>query len=209
MSWGARQSACAGLSALSALTFAACGGSSSSSSSASSSTTSASAPVQVAHPKTPIPRPLGVGRDQIRASRTEPVRARPPQAGTDDDEVSSTGRKIQNPCTLLSQTEVQTALHQQVGKPVEAPQGPTCIYAPQNTGRQITVAVESLPFSKIKPQAQLQDRISLTVAGHSAYCGTSGGQRLIIPLGENRYLTVAAPCPIAASLAAKAIGRIA
>jgi hypothetical protein len=201
-----RQSASSSLAVLAALSIAACGGASSSS---SSTTQLASTPVQVAHPKTPIPRPLGVGRDQIRASRTAPVKARPPQAGTDDDEINSTGRKTQNPCTLLSRADVQAVVHQQVGQPVEAPQGPTCIYTPQHAKRQITVAVESLPFSEVKPQTQLQDRISLTIAGHSAFCGTSGGQRLIIPLPNDRYLAVAAPCPIAASLAAKALSRIA
>lgn len=202
MSRRARQGACVSLSALVALVITACGGGS------TSSTSVARVPVQVAHPQTPIPKPLGVGRDKIQASRTAPVRARPPQAGTDDDEINSTGRKTLNPCTLVKRAEVQAAVHDQIGRPVYAPQGPTCIYKPQHAKRQITIAVESIPFSKVKPQEQLRDRISLEVAGHAAYCGTAGGSTMIVPLPEGRYLTVTAPCPIAASLATKALSRI-
>ena len=100
-------------------------------------------------------------------------------------------------------------MHEQIGEPVDAPQGPTCIYEQLHAKRQITIAVESTPFSKVKPQAQLQDRISLEIAGHAAYCGTSGEQTLIVPLPDDRFLAVAAPCPIAASLATTALSRIA
>jgi hypothetical protein len=206
MSLRAKQSACVALSVLVALLLAACGGSFSSSSSSAEVT---QAPAQVAHPQTPVPKFIGVDRDKVGASRTHPVEARE-QAGTVDDEVNSSGRKALNPCTLVSRAEVQAVLHQQVGAPVDAPQGPTCIYTPQHTKGQITVAVESLPFSQVKPQAALQARISLVLAGHATYCGNAGGrQMLVVPLAENRFLTVTASCPIAASLAAKALGHIA
>jgi hypothetical protein len=189
---------------LAALVLAACGGSSSSSSSAQLT----QGPVQVAHPKTPVPKFVGVNRDTVSASRKHPVKARPPQAGTADDELNSTGRRKLDPCTLVSRAEVQTVLHQRVGTPIDAPQGPTCIYKGQHTKGQITIAVNSNPFSKVKPQAQLRGRSSLKVAGHTAYCGTAGAQTMIVPLAEGRSLTVVAPCPIAAALAAKALAHI-
>jgi hypothetical protein len=183
-----------------ALLLTACGG-------GSSSTGAAHQPVQAARRVTPVPRPLGAGADIVSASHNGPIKARTP-AGAVDDEVNASGAKTLNPCTLVSRAEAQAILGKPVGLPVSAPQGPTCIYRPQGAKSFVTLAVEAEHFSQVKPQAQLRDRMSVTVSGHTAYCGVAGTPTMILPLPAGRFLNITAPCPLAAAFAAKALGRI-
>jgi hypothetical protein len=163
-------------------------------------------PVQAARKVPTIPHFVGAG--SVHASGSSPVRARPPQPGTTDDEVNSSGAKTLNPCTLVSRSEAQAILHRMVAAPVEALQGPTCIYKPRGAGNFVTLALEPTGFSKVKPQSQLAHRTSLTVGGHAAYCGSAGGPTLILPLAGGQYLAVAAPCHVASAFAAKALSRV-
>lgn len=200
MSRQSRRVACLVSPAAAALLLAACGG--------SSSHGVASAPVQAARTVQPIPKLLGsVGSARVQASRSGPVKARN-QAGMIDDEVNASGAKPLNPCTLVSRSQARAILGKPVGQPVQAPQGPTCIYRLAGGKRFVTLAVESLKFSTVKPQAQLRDRMSVTVAGHVAYCGVAGGPMMLIPLSAGRVMAVTAPCPIAASFARRALGHI-
>jgi hypothetical protein len=196
------------LAAAAALLLSACGGSSSNSSSSTTGTASADnghAPVQTARDVHPVPRALGAGK--IIPSQSSPVKARQP-SGSVDDEINASGAKTVDPCTLVTREEAQTIVGKPVGQPVDAPQGPTCIYGVQGAKAPVTLAVQSLHFSTVKPQSQLHDRITLSIAGHSAYCGVAGTPTLIVPLSAGRFLSVVAPCPIAASFATKALGRI-
>ena len=207
-----------GLSPLAAaLLLAACGGSSSSpSSSASASASSpsssdahvAAARVQDARKVAPIPKFVGAAARDVHVTATGPVKARPPQPGTIDDEVNASGAKTLNPCTLVSRSEAAAIVRKSIGKPVDAPQGPTCIYTPKGAKSLITLSVEATDFSKVQPQSQLRNRVSVKVNGHTAYCGLAGSPTMIVPLTTGRFLVVTAPCPIAASFASKALGRI-
>ncbi len=165
------------------------------------------APVQAARKVPPIPR--FVGADPVSSTHTGTVRARPPQPGTDDDEVNSTGASTVDPCTLVSRPEAQAILHASVGRMVDAPQGPTCIYEPSGGASYVTLAVQASGFSKVVPQSQLHHRRSFVVGGRKAYCGTAGGPMLVIPLSAGEFLTVAAPCQVASRFATKALTRIA
>ena len=153
----------------------------------------------------PVPQALGAGK--VIPSQSSPFKARQP-SGSVDDEVNASGAKTLNPCTLVTREEAQTIVGKPVDKPVDAPQGPTCVYSVQGAKAPVTLAVQALHFSTVKPQSQLHDRITLTIAGHSAYCGVAGTPTLIVPLSAGRFLSVVAPCPIAASFATKALGRI-
>jgi hypothetical protein len=195
--------------AVAVLLLSACGGSSTDSPSTATDSASADnghAPVQVARNVHPVPQALGAGK--IIPSQSSPLKARQP-SGSVDDEVNASGAKTLDPCTLVTRDEAQTIVGKPVGNPVDAPQGPTCVYSVQGTKAPVTLAVQALHFSTIKPQSQLQDRITLSIAGHSAYCGVAGTPTLIVPLSAGRFLSVVASCPIAASFAAKALGRIA
>jgi hypothetical protein len=215
-----RASSCAVLPVAAALLLGACGGSSSPPSStpssvagvSSSPTSSASVPkgvvgarVQAGRGVTPISKFLGA--DQVRPTRRGPVKARA-QAGMIDDEVSTTGAKTLDPCSLVTRAQAQTIIGKPVGQPVDAPQGPTCVYTAQGFKGPITLAVVATDFSTVKPQAHLRDRMSVTVSGHAAYCGVAGSPTMVVPLAPGKFLTVAAPCPIAASFAAAALSHI-
>ncbi len=196
------------LAGVAALLLSACGGSSSDSSSSTTGTASADnghAPVQAARDVHPVPRALGAGK--IIPSQSTPVKAREP-SGSVDDEINASGAKTVDPCTLVTREEAQAIVGKPVGQPVDAPQGPTCIYGVQGAKAPVTLAIQSLHFSTVKPQSQLRDRITLSIAGHSAYCGVAGTPTLIVPLSAGRFLSVVAPCPIAASFATTALGRI-
>jgi hypothetical protein len=196
------------LAGVAALALSACGGSSTNDSSSATGTASAAsghAPVQVARNVHPVPQALGAGK--IIRSQSSPFRARQP-SGSVDDEVNASGAKTLDPCTLVTREEAQAILGKPVGDPVDAPQGPTCVYSVAGAKAPVTLAVQALHFSTVKPQSQLQDRITLKVAGHTAYCGVTGTPTLIVPLSAGRFLSVTAACPIAASFAAKALGRI-
>jgi hypothetical protein len=220
-----RTGACAALPVAAALLLGACGGSSPSPSSSSSSSSSSSASpssspaaaaayaahgvvggrVQAGSRVTPIAKFRSA--DQVHRTRRGPVRAHA-QAGMIDDEVSATGAKALNPCSLVTRAQAQAILGKPVGRPVDAPQGPTCVYTVQGFKGPITVAVVATNFSTVKPQAHLRDRMSVKVGGHAAYCGVAGSPTMVVPLASGKFLTVTAPCPIAASFAATALGHI-
>ncbi len=148
-----------------------------------------------------------VGRDRITHTTHKPVPAQGIGKGP-SDESSATGSKPVDPCTLVSRSEAQAIVHAPVAQPVEAPQGPTCIYEPRGAKNFITLAVESTNFSKVAPQAQLTARVTLTVAGHTAYCGNAGAEMMIVPLTIGKFLAITAPCPVATSFAGAALKRL-
>jgi hypothetical protein len=213
MSRAARAGSCAVLPVAAALLLGACGGSSSSSSTSSASSASSApipkgvvgARVQAGRGVTPISKFLGA--DQVRPTHRGPVRARA-QAGMIDDEVSTTGAKPLDPCSLVTRAQAQAIVGKPVGPPVDAPQGPTCVYTASGFKGPITLAVVATDFSTVKPQAKLRDRMSVTVSGHPAYCGVAGAPTMVVPLTPEKFLTVVAPCPIAASFAATALGHV-
>jgi hypothetical protein len=182
------------------------GGRSSSAAAVSDAAGVARSKVEAARGVSAIPRLLG--SDTVIPSRTGPVKARS-AAGVVDDEVNASGAKTVDPCTLVGRAEAQAILGKPVGQPVDAPQGPTCIYKAQGAKSFVTLAVQAAHFSTVAPQSQLRDRISVSIAGHTAYCGVAGSPTMIVPLTAGRFLTVTAPCPLAASFASKALSRIA
>ena len=137
------------------------------------------------------------------AQRVQRARSTP---ATTSDEHSSTGGSQLNPCTLVSASEAQAITGGPVVGPVEAPLGPTCIYRPNGSKAQITLAVESMSFSKVTHQMTKPNRV--TVRGHLAYCGRLGAPMLFIPLSGGRVLNVTAPCGMAQRFAATALGRL-
>ena len=90
--------------------------------------------------------------------------------------------------------------------PLEAPQGPTCIYRSQDGKRFVTLAVQSVPFSKLKHQ--MHKRQQVAVSNKTAFCGMLGQPILYVPLSGSRVLSVAAPCQVARKFAARAVLRL-
>jgi hypothetical protein len=111
-----------------------------------------------------------------------------------------------NPCGLVSRSEVQAILRGPIAAPVEAPQGPTCIYRPIRDKRVITLSVQSLEFAKLK--AQIHDLRPVMVLGRTGYCGSYGQPTVFVPLSSGRVLDVTASCSVATRVASAAVTRL-
>jgi hypothetical protein len=110
------------------------------------------------------------------------------------------------PCNLVTESQARGILGRPVQQPVEAPQGPTCIYRPQSGKRLIALAVQQLDFDKVKPL--LRKPRAITVADHTGFCGTYGQAMLFVPLSRLRVLTVSAPCTVAKAFATQALPHL-
>ena len=112
-----------------------------------------------------------------------------------------------NPCALVSKTDAETLIGEPIAVPRVAPLGPTCIYQPMHGKNSITLSVESVNFSQIKPHMRKVTRFS--VRGHVGYCGNYGRTMTFVPLPNGKVLNVTAPCSVGAPLAARAVARLA
>lgn len=110
------------------------------------------------------------------------------------------------PCNLVTKAQAGAIVGAPLQDPLEAPQGPTCIYRSQDGKRFVTLAVQSVPFSKLK--RQMHKRQQVAVSDKTAFCGMLGQPILYMPLSGRRVLSVAAPCQVARKFAARAVLRL-
>jgi hypothetical protein len=111
-----------------------------------------------------------------------------------------------DPCKLVSRAEAQAILGRPIDTPVEAPQGPTCIYRPIGAKNFVTLTIESIDLAKALPRVRKRKRVD--VAGRTAYCGNYGQSTTFVQLTRGRVLTVTAPCALGVRFAAKALPRL-
>jgi hypothetical protein len=110
------------------------------------------------------------------------------------------------PCNLVTKAQAGAIVGARLQDPLEAPQGPTCIYRSQDGKRFVTLAVQSVAFSKLKHQ--MHKRQQVDVSNKTAFCGMLGQPILYVPLSGSRVLSVAAPCQVARRFAARAVLRL-
>jgi hypothetical protein len=110
------------------------------------------------------------------------------------------------PCNLVSPGEARSILGTELQPPLEAPQGPTCIYRPRRGDDTVTLAVESRSLADLRRTIRKPQRIQ--VAGRTGYCDARGQGRLWVPLAQGRVLSVGAGCDIAQQFASAAVRRI-
>jgi hypothetical protein len=110
------------------------------------------------------------------------------------------------PCNLVTKAQAGAIVGAPLQDPLEAPQGPTCIYRSQDGKRFVTLAVQSVPFSKLKHQ--MHKRQQVAVSNKTAFCGVLGQPILYVPLSGRRVLSVAAPCKVARKFAVTAVQRL-
>jgi hypothetical protein len=115
-------------------------------------------------------------------------------------------RKRFTPCSLVTVAQARTIIGGPILTPLEAPQGPTCIYRPQSGKSFITVAVQTAALSKLRRQLPKAQRVS--VGGRVAYCGRLGQPVLYMEISATRVLSISAPCDTARQFAAKAAPRL-
>jgi hypothetical protein len=110
------------------------------------------------------------------------------------------------PCSLVTRAEAAAIVGNPVTAPVEAPQGPTCIYRSRNGRDFVTLAVQAADFRALtKPMRKPQH---VAVSSRTAVCGVLGQPILYVPAGPRQVLTVTGPCDVAQRFAAKAVPRI-
>lgn len=110
------------------------------------------------------------------------------------------------PCNLVTKSQAEAIIGTTILEPLEATQGPTCIYRTKSSKSFVTVAVQRVNFKKIRPQIRQPERIS--IASRTAYCGTFGQPMLYMPLSGGRVLSIAAPCDTARQFALRAIPQL-
>ncbi len=184
-------------------------GSSASSRSSSSSSTSTTTVAQPGHTRSDS-KSLHATSKKLHATVYNP-KAKSKQSGakaapqTKVSNRSSTAP--QNPCTLVTRSEVEAVLHVRVSREIEAPLGPTCVFQVKGDKQSITIAVEVVDVSR--ELAQMKSKpTELNIQRHAAYCGVLGNSVLLVELRGGRALEVSAPCAVAEALAAKALPRV-
>jgi hypothetical protein len=198
------------LSVLTALTLAACGGSESPPTAGSNAERSQTQSTGTG-PSTPAQGAPRRSRKYIVPSRDRistgdrPSVARHP-SGQENDEVSVSGAGPVKPCQLVSRSEAAGILGGDVRVSVGL-QGPTCIYAAQNSNRQVTLVVERIDFAALRRRAAGAPRIR--VGRRAGWCLHYGSTSVAVPLAGGRVLDVTGPCPIAARFAARGLDRMA
>jgi hypothetical protein len=123
--------------------------------------------------------------------------------------VERQGRKPRSrftPCNLVTKAQAGAIVGAPQQDPLEAPQGPTCIYRSKDGKRFVAVAVQPVEFAKVK--RQLHKRQPVSVSDKKAFCGVLGQPILYVPLSGSRVLSVAAPCKVAKRFAATAVQRL-
>lgn len=113
---------------------------------------------------------------------------------------------VPHPCSLVTTAEAQAALGGQLDQPVEAPQGPTCIFKLTSGTIAATIAVENAPLARFIDR--MKGSKSLVIAKHLTYCGILGSPTLVSEVGANSLLVVSAPCSVAQKLAADALPHL-
>jgi hypothetical protein len=148
--------------------------------------------------------PLVAAPGDVNEGQPKPADA--PGYDTLLDRQASTSERRFTPCNLVTRSQARAILGGRVRAPVEAPQGPTCIYRAEAGGPFVTLAVQSLDLDIVKKRVRRREAVE--VADRSAYCGMYGTPVLYVPLRDQRVLSVAAPCSVAKRFAARALARL-
>jgi hypothetical protein len=108
-----------------------------------------------------------------------------------------------SPCKLVTRTQAQTIIGGSVTKPLEAPQGPTCIYRYKGGKSLITLAVQSVDVKVLKRESHRPQPVK--VSGRQGFCSNRGQPMLYVPVTPGRVLSISAPCQMAQQFAVRAL----
>jgi hypothetical protein len=186
---GHRARACAvtvGLALLAAVLLSACG-----SSSDSSRIVSSQDPVSDSNQPS-VPQPTSPGPDTETST---------PAGASESGEAAAQA----NPCSLVSRGEAAAILGGAVQTSLGR-QGPTCIYAPEGSGPQMTLVVERTDLGGLRRNAS--EAKPMQVGGSSGWCVRYGSTGVVAALPDGDVLHVTGPCALASRFAAKALERI-
>jgi hypothetical protein len=154
-------------------------------------------------------------RTQAHNERRRAARAKAEAAKANAGEPTSRGPRRQHaaapsanrPCSLVTKAQARKIVGVPIVEPLEAPQGPTCIYQSKAGKQLITLTVlRTTDFARLK--AQVRKLHAVSVADHSAVCGSYGQPMLYLPLAGGRLLSIAGACDMASRFAAKAVPHL-
>jgi hypothetical protein len=112
----------------------------------------------------------------------------------------------EQPCSLVTKTQARAIIGTPIVEPLEAPQGPTCIYQTKTGKPYIALSVQAASYARL--QQQVRQRRSVAVANRRGVCGTFGRSMLYLPIGGGRVLSIAGPCDMASRFAAEAMPHL-
>lgn len=145
--------------------------------------------------------------DKRRAAAAEAMREKTTRRARGKQTLpTTTPVSARRPCTLVSRAAAQSLMGTPIIEPVEAPQGPTCIYRTQSGKRFVTLSVQTVSFKKLR--AQMRGARRVDVSDKVGYCGRLGQPMLYLPLSAGRVLSISAPCALASRFAAEAVPRL-
>lgn len=110
------------------------------------------------------------------------------------------------PCNLVSERQAAEIVGAPIEQPLEAPQGPTCIYRSRDGKSFVTVGVQRVSIDSLT--GRLQQREKVDVGSRAAYCGNYGQPMLYLPLSGGEVLSIAGECGVARRFAAKALPQL-
>ena len=111
-----------------------------------------------------------------------------------------------NPCNLVSQSQASSFTGKSIGKPRLAPLGPTCVYQELGGKTEVTIALQLAAFAKLK--SHIRDLSTVTIAGHTGYCGVYGTPVTYFPMAQDRLLSISASCSVGTKFAAAALPKL-
>lgn len=118
-------------------------------------------------------------------------------------------QQSEKPCTLVTADEAAAVFGESIRAPVEAPMGPTCLY--RTNAREDFVSVALPTIDGEHRQQMLHGLERVDVDGLKGYCGPAEHSNLLVPLTDDRVLTVnggGGGCEVAKAFALKALGHI-
>lgn len=118
------------------------------------------------------------------------------------DDQAADPRTRFSPCNLVSRAQAATILDTAMQEPLEAQQGPTCLYRSRDGEQFVSLAVRTADFDALR--TELSQPLRVEAAGRPAFCGHAGQEMLVLPLAGGRVLSVGGACDVARRFAAKA-----
>jgi hypothetical protein len=161
--------------------------------------TPASTPGAIAARQRAVQRGASARREPAPAARAKRKRGRRTLPAT-------TPISARRPCTLVTKRQARALIGVPIQEPLQAAQGPTCIYRSVTGDRFVTLAVQDTSLGRLR--AQLHGSRRVDVAHRTGYCGTLGRPLLHVAVTPRRVLTVSAPCRLAARFAVRAVSSL-
>jgi hypothetical protein len=114
--------------------------------------------------------------------------------------------QTQRPCGLVSRSRASAIVGAPLLKPVEAPQGPTCIYRAKKGRRMFALSLQSIAFEALG--RQLHKPAVTRVARQPAFCVTVGQPTLYVGVSQGRVLSIQASCAMGKRFAEAALSHL-